>query len=147
MKLISFLCLMGIFASLLSCKTREYQYPPQDYTDQQILFGSGGGFTGFYTHYALLENGQLFVKEPKAEAFTEMKKISKKETKAFFKTIAQMMEEGVKQKATGNMNYYVKLTDGEGEYELRWADDPSGINQEILDLYQALMVHTQPPTE
>ena len=137
MKLISFLCLLGIFTSLFSCKSREY--PTDNYEDLKIIFGSGGGFTGMYTYYSLLENGQIFEKGPQAEGYTYIGKTSRKKAASFFGKMTQFMEDGLARNTPGNMNYFVKLEGQEKKpYELQWAAGQDDVDSTILELFHSL---------
>ncbi|MEM9823634.1 MAG: hypothetical protein AAF985_21290, partial [Bacteroidota bacterium] len=53
------------------CTAPRYSHPNQ-YADEKITFGNGGGYSGLITEYTLLKNGQLFKKTTIDTAFQEL---------------------------------------------------------------------------
>lgn len=49
---------LSVLLSLISCKSQQQNY--DDFKGRIITIGKGGGITGAYDEYSILENGQLF---------------------------------------------------------------------------------------
>lgn len=64
------------------------KYTVDTLPSKQLHFGDGGGFTGKETDYIILENGQIFLREPFDKAHKEIGKIKSKEAKAYYKQAA-----------------------------------------------------------
>ncbi len=116
MRLFLLLCL-GIF-SLFSCKTPSYT--PEDFPEGKITFGSGGGFTGIYTDYVLLENGQFFRKSSNEKEFIALPKIGKNKVSQVFKNVTTLKLMSLNFNNPGNMNTYVKMKIDGQEQEITW---------------------------
>lgn len=121
---------------LFSCKTKQYTL--QEYTGPQITFGNGGGFTGLYTHYILLENGQLFKKKGKEEDYTAIEAVRKKEAKQIFKDYQELNLAKVELNEPGNMTYYVEYKNEEGRHTMTWGGTNEMPSDEVKSFYRAL---------
>jgi hypothetical protein len=64
------------------------KYTADALPQKQLHFGEGGGFTGKETDYVVLENGQIFIKEPFDKVYKEIGKIKAKEAKVYYKQVA-----------------------------------------------------------
>ncbi|MDX2247111.1 MAG: hypothetical protein SF052_10065 [Bacteroidia bacterium] len=131
-----FLALMG------ACKSPDYQ--PDTYPDSQIIFGSGGGFSGMVSSYILLEDGRLFDKAPTSEAFSRLKKVNRKSARQLFDQLTQMKESGTTLDAPGNLYYFIELKEAQSEsYKLTWGDGGSPAPEAVVAFYQTLMDATR----
>lgn len=139
--IIFFLCtaVLGLFSG---CKSQDYQ--PDTYPDSQIIFGSGGGFTGMVSTYVLLEDGRIFDKAPASESFTLLKKGEKKAARACFEQLSKMKMAEMVLDYPGNLYYFIELKAPEtAPYRLTWGDMNTAIPDEVSALYQALMQTTR----
>ncbi|MFD2572846.1 FAD-binding oxidoreductase [Spirosoma soli] len=95
---------------------------PATYKGRQILVGSGGGFTGAYTTYYLLDNGQLFGRRGRDTTFTFIGEQTSVNTKRVFTAL----EQACKIKTTrfdkpGNLYKFVEWRKGKQSYKVTWS--------------------------
>jgi len=125
-----------------SCKGR--QYTPETFTKRQIVFGSGGGVTGKYEVYTLLENGQFFYKNSITEETKELSRVPKKEIKGMLKTMKEMDFKNQATNDPGNYNHFITIKEGEETYKCAWAEGQKPPISGISTLYRNLMGMTKP---
>ena len=63
------------------------KYTQENWPDNRIVFGQGGGFAGSVKEYVLLENGQLFSRSGPETPYEEMTKAKRKSAKAAFELL------------------------------------------------------------
>lgn len=119
-----------------SCKTTEYS--PDDYPNQQIIFGSGGGFAGTYTDYHLFENGMLFKKISTDTTYQKVKRLKKDEVTQIFKNFEVLNLQNYKLNDPGNMNYYMEFKTKDGGYKIHWGGNNQPVDTNVKTIYQIL---------
>lgn len=129
-----FLCLAMV--TTIACKAKKFTksaLPPE-----QLIFGSGGGFTGEVQTYILLENGQLFYTSSLTKDTTEQTAVKSKEAKKLFNQAAaiDLNTNGFKQ--PGNMYYFLREKKGDKIYSATWGKDAFIPPANITDLYKSL---------
>lgn len=145
---LSFLLAFGCLYFHVGCKTQRYS--ADQLPDQQLLFGSGGGFSGETTEYILLKNGQLFEKSLLKNIITELGDIPKPQVKLLFKAVKQLHLEKTTVNKPGNMSYFICLKDAKSEYRSTWGSPNYQIDSTLESTYQKLMnavKDAQAPTE
>lgn len=119
-----------------SCKST--QYTPKDFPDAQIIFGSGGGFTGAVTEYTLLENGQLFKGNSLRDEFVSLKKIKKDVVKQMFKNYDFLNIGAETINDPGNLYYFIQFKDKDKqERKITW-NDQSAVSDNVKTYYGIL---------
>ncbi|MEZ4773390.1 MAG: hypothetical protein R3D00_09415 [Bacteroidia bacterium] len=143
MKYLSIISFFLTCMSLLSgCKSQDYQ--PETYPDAQIIFGSGGGFTGMVSTYVLLEDGRIYDKAPTSDSFSLLKKGKKKMAKALFAQLNEMKMAETTVDAPGNLYYFIEMKGPDPEtYRLVWGDQAAEVPDTLLSLYRSLMDATK----
>ncbi len=129
-----------------SCKTTKYT--PTDFPDEQITFGSGGGFSGIVNDYTLLANGQLFKRSSTDNKFVELKKLKKNEAKQAFKNYQFLGINNLTVNSPGNLYYFIQYKDKDKkEHKLVWGDNDAPIDQNLKTYYDLLstLVPKDPP--
>lgn len=125
-----------LFFSFFCCKTKRYT--PETYQKSQLVFGSGGGFTGKVQTYTLLENGQLFHHNGINNLTQQMTTLSKKQTKQLFEKANDKELNNITLNDPGNMYYFLKLKkDGKEAYSFTWGGQKKP-NQKADELYKNL---------
>lgn len=108
-----------------------------EYQDTQIIFGSGGGFTGQVTEYHLDARGNLSMFEGLTDTQTSLGKIKKSDLKKIYKTLSELNLSKININQPGNMYYFIKEVDSSATNEVIWGspdyETPQGI-QEFYDL-------------
>ena len=104
---------------IFSCKSNKYT--SDTLPDEQLHFGSSGGFTGFTTTYILLKNGQVFYQK-KANADLEQKEAQRKKVgKEHFEKASSINWETLPPSEPGNMNYFVVWKNGKDQKQYYWS--------------------------
>ncbi len=104
-----------------------------------LSFGSGGGFSGLVSEYALLETGQIVEKRRNGNQiyYEEVVKISKSTAKGCFKRI-KTVEDFDSNDASYSFSYLKSCkTDGK-MHEIRWGSNTI-LPNEVKELYTQLI--------
>lgn len=118
MKRIIVLFLFSIAVLFSACSKK---YLPHNYPDETITFGSGGGYTGAYTNYILLSNGQLFKQTTLDNQLLEAtKRISRNETKQFFKNYASLNIGEMSYQKPGNKTSFIEYQQRQSKQRVVW---------------------------
>ena len=131
-----------LFSIILSACNSQNSLP-SDNKKEQIIFGSGGGFTGKVMEYTLLKNGELFLNNTLKNENNKIKTLSKSETKEIFNKIKLLNIEKIQFKHPGNMYYFVKLKSKESINEVIWGDNKFSEPNEIKEFYKLLISKVQ----
>jgi len=118
-----------------SCKPKDYAL--DNLPNRQIIFGEGGGFTGKYTTWMLLDSGQVFQKSGIGAEFEPLGKVKYKTAKGFYKKAETIPTEKMKENRPGNYNYELILQRDTLELKSTWSNE-SDIDSTILTLYKEL---------
>jgi hypothetical protein len=133
----TFLLSFALFGFAIACKTPAYT--PDDYPKMQIRFGSGGGFTGMVTEYALFENGRLFKKEGKVTAaFTEQKKPASKLVKTAFATLENVRPFLTDFNHPGNLYRFIEIRSEGKVQRITWGDEHAPVDDRVRVFYSIL---------
>jgi len=134
-KIIPYLFLPLMMVSFSFCKIPDYT--PKDFPKQQIIFGSGGGFTGAVTEHTLLENGAVFSKRGLNAEYKPLTKADKKLTTQLFNNIEVLQLKDIQMNEPGNRYFYVTLKDKSGEHQIVW-HNPEAIPNKLKTFYDIL---------
>lgn len=123
MKIISItIVLVGIallfFAS--SCKAKKYTNI-EEADINKITFSEGGGFTGSYTTYTLLENGQLFKSQGAVTEYKEISSVDQTVTDQIFATYNNLKLDKRSDSDVGNWTFTIEMQDKKKNHKLSWA--------------------------
>lgn len=131
--------ILAIFLAILAATAcHSTKYTPENFPKKQLQFGNGGGFTGQVRTLVLLENGQLFLKDAGATAFSEVSKIKKKKAKAFYRATEELDLAKMAFNHPGNMYQYIELKKDSSSARIVWGDENFQSDQKVKDLYIAL---------
>lgn len=127
-----------IFLSVLtiSCGTQGVLH---DYQDTEIVFGSGGGFTGQVTEYHLDTEGNLKMIESLAGNETTMGKVKKSDLKKIFSALSALNLAEMEINHPGNMTYFIKEINKEASNEVIWGSEDYTVPDELQGLYDLLI--------
>lgn len=125
-----------IIASILlgGCKTKDPAVlSAVSYEGDKLVFGNGGGFTGQYDTYTLLDNGQLFRSEnASGTGGSQMLPLDERTTQQMFTNFEKLGLHKMILRDPGNLTYYVARLRGDSEHRLIWG----GNNQQPLDIVE-----------
>lgn len=85
-----------------------------------LVLGMGGGFTGAFSEYYLLENGQLFRSGSSDTTFSQIGKLAIEETEQLFSTYDILRFDELHLDEPGNRYFYIKRKSGSKESKLLW---------------------------
>lgn len=128
-----FLLLFSLAIFFVSCK----KYTPVDYPKGQIIFGSGGGFTGAMNEYVLLESGALFTRNSLEGEYTTSSKIERNMTKQMFSNIDFLGIKNIKLNSPGNKYYFIQIKDKNTDHKITWGGNEKAPDQ-VKSFYKLL---------
>lgn len=137
---------IALLASIFFWSCKGSQYTPETFSKKQVIFGSGGGVTGKYEVYTLLENGQFFYTNSISEKREELSPVAKKSVKAVFEMMKKMDFKQQVTNAPGNYNHFIKLKEDGDVHEYTWVDDSSDASSAMIELFRMLN-NMKNPTE
>lgn len=128
---------MCFITLIMSCKSHQYTLKKMPTT--QLIFGSGGGFTGMVTEYLLLDNGQFFRVDTYTQEKTEIKHARKSKAEKIFNALDKMDILKIECNMPGNMYYYIVYKTEAIDHRVTWGDPDAKINDDIKKYYADLM--------
>ena len=115
-----------------SCKSPLELF--QNYQGAKISIGSGGGFSGEYNEYILLDNGNLYHKNTLKNETVYLGSISDNEAKQIFNNYRELNFDKINLNSPGNISYYIKYEENDKNHKLTWANS-SKIDPKIKLFY------------
>lgn len=131
----SILC--GLAALTFSSCTKHAN--PFDYTQKQLIFGSGGGFANQVNEYRLLENKRLYFRKNNDSTFTSLGRQKAKIVKGLFKESDVLFQETITFNEPGNMYYFVRLQKDNQIQSVVWGRPNTEAPEKAKDLHKHLM--------
>jgi hypothetical protein len=134
-----YLILIFVISSMLlvSCKSQMTNY--DDYKGKIMVVGKGGGFTGAYDEFSILENGQVY----KYSTITKKRLLLGNMKKNFADQIFnnyELLKIGEKNiNAPGNMNYFIEFKNGDNNLKSIWSDQKDESTSELMLYYKTVM--------
>ena len=128
--------LAGLFLLIAACIPTRYTL--DGLPDEQLRFGSGGGFTGAFHEYLLLQNGQVFLFEsnPGKKDTFELQSLSRTDTRMVFRQLDSLRLHKYDFNHPGNMTYFIRQTDELIDHTVQWGDARWAI-REVISQYHA----------
>lgn len=93
---------------------------PLNYTKSMIILGAGGGFTGAFSEYYLMENGQVFRSGNSDTTYTYVGRFSKTLTSQFFDSYDMLRFDEMKLDEPGNRYFYISRKKGDQANKILW---------------------------
>jgi len=122
---------------MLSCKSSKLG--PVEYDKKQIRFGSGGGFTGAVTTYALLESGKLFQHNSMGvDTFAFMLEVPRSQVKDMFDRVSQNGLDSMEYNTYGNFYYFLEWKTESDSNRISWSSDDVKIDSVWKELHKDL---------
>jgi hypothetical protein len=113
--------IMTVFSiALIACKSQHHNF--DGYEGKIITIGKGGGFTGAYDEYSILENGRVFKYNTIEKERHYLGKIESNVTRQLFSNYAMLGISGKELNNPGNMNYYIQYKDDQNSFRSLWSD-------------------------
>ncbi len=123
-----------LFFSLItfSCKTKEV-VSPNEHDGSRLVLKHGGGFTGAYKTYYLLDNGQLFKQSSEFDKTVSLKSLKKETVDQIFSNYDILGIGNEKLESYGNLNYEITMINDDGEaHKSIWEKNQKGAEKHQL---------------
>jgi len=121
---------------LISCSSTKHSF--EDYGGVLISIGFGGGFSGEYKEYSLLETGEVYINNNLTNKKDYVGKIDKNFTAQIFESSKILKLDKFKLSNPGNMNRYIIYKDKQTENKILWSFGQNS-NNNLNVFYQNLM--------
>lgn len=125
------------FLLLLACKAQEFT--PENYPKGQLIFGTGGGFTGNVKTYTLLENGQVFFHNSLNKQTKNLGVADKQAVKKAFKRVKEANFLEIKHNEPGNLYRFMEYKLKETSNRVVWAEGQSAMQNSVPSIYKQLL--------
>jgi hypothetical protein len=110
-----------------------------EYENTEIVFGSGGGYSGQIIEYSIGTDRVITSTNSLTKETKTIGKLSKKETKALYDGLSELKLPLVNYNKPGNMSYFVKQVKGNKEAKVVWGDINNDYPKNIKAYYDLLM--------
>lgn len=121
-----------LFCTILaSCSSSKKTQSSDSDQGEVIEFGEGGGFAGTVTTYKLFKSGQLFIKKPRENAFSELQPLDATETEQYFSTVETMQFKSMKCNQPENWYYFLEMDNDGGKTKLVWGSNSNEATQTL----------------
>ncbi len=131
-----YILFISILVSFFSCKSMEQSF--DDYKGKIITIGFGGGFTGEYKEYSLLENGDMFLYNTTSKKRTYLGKVEKNVAEQMFENSKMLNLPKYRLNKPGNMNKYIKFRINQVENKILWSKSED-INSDLNTFYKVFL--------
>ncbi|MBK8699548.1 MAG: hypothetical protein IPN29_08395 [Saprospiraceae bacterium] len=106
---------------------------PLSHEGARLEFGNGGGFTGTFSSIYLLDNGEVFSRESRAEEFVRLGKLSRDITKQVFTNYQKLGLSSMSLDEPGNRYYFISYLKENTSHKIQWGNQPlDNPNPQIL---------------
>lgn len=127
---------LAVLVSLFSCKSIEQSF--KDYEGKVISIGYGGGMTGEYKEYSLVENGDMFFYNTLSKEFKYFGKVEQNVTDQIFSNSELLKLPKRIVHKPGNMNRYIKYRINKEENKIIWSKN-SEVEGDLNTFYQVFL--------
>ena len=119
MRQLTLFIMLSAFFAFFGCKTTKID--PNNYTDWQIRFGDGGGFSGKITEYALFASGDIY--SVQGESLQHLTKVPRKTAKQFQSNLQSIGFDELSFKKPGNIYYWIETKDQSRTRKITWGEE------------------------
>jgi hypothetical protein len=112
---------------------------PNRYVGNQIIVGSGGGVTGAWREYRLLESGYWYTRTNRDSTFTVLDHKSRAEVASFFKKSKALALNKKAFDHPGNLYYFVETKRGRTQHRVTWGASKLKAPVAVKQFYDAFM--------
>ncbi len=116
----------------IACKSNKVE-SPEESVNKKLILSHGGGFTGNYNSYTILENGQLFKASKTKGVLDKQKSLPQDIVNQIFSNYETLGLKDTKIQTYGNLLYSIEMVDGENKNKISWEKGDEG--SETLQLF------------
>ena len=109
------------------------------YGNTEIVFGSGGGYSGQVIEYRINTDRMLSSTNSLTKETKTIGKLSKKVTKHLYDELNRLKLPLIDYNKPGNMSHFVKQSKGNKESKVVWGDISEDIPKDVKAYYNLLM--------
>ena len=135
--------LLCLFLILLVFGCKSTKLAPGQYKQQQLIFGSGGGFAGAYNEYVLLDDGRLYQRNKDKTTLTEIKTVNSRLTGQIFENIKTFGLDKLKYEEPQNLYYFLKYKTPQDSNKIVWSGRPENELGAANSIYKLLVEQTK----
>ena len=107
-------------------------------SNNYIIVGEGGGFTGAYIQYKIYENGNVDRYDFKQAVYIKKGRLKANEVKPLLSKIKALELGDIELSSPGNMSQYIEFTYNDiKDHRLTWAMKSNAVNPEIQSLFDS----------
>ena len=121
---------------MMSCKSQQKVFNPEEEKEECIVFGNGGGFTGAVKEYAISKNGNIYLKSN--DKYEKIGSFPKSKATQILENFYSMELDKMTLDEPGNRYYYIKSRQNNQSQSLKWGKNP--LTDKNLDLYYNLLM-------
>ena len=138
MKKISVFLILAVFF-VLNCSSSDLKKENGISSDFNVIFGSGGGFTGLYNGYTIKNDGSVFKWGGKLveEDAEKIGNISAEERNTVAEKIREIDFFNINFDKIGNMNKIIVITEQGKKHKVNWPVNEG--NPSIVEFYELCM--------
>ncbi len=136
MKKIIYSVIITLFLFSMGCKSKKYTM--EQVPASQLVFGSGGGFSGIVKEYSLLQNGEIITKMDKSTTYEKVGSINEQVAKGLFSTVTKFTTKKYKLDSPGNMYQFIQLKNEGKDTKFTWSEAVQA-DPKLNKVYQLLI--------
>jgi hypothetical protein len=136
MKNLYLFLLSAFILTIMSCKTKDNAFNPQNFKDPLISFGSGGGFTGRVKTFYLTQKGNLYVSDN--DKYMLLGKANKGITSQIFTNYDALGLKTLSLNDPGNKYYFVNFQSKDFNNAIKWGNNP--LENKNLSIYYNILL-------
>jgi hypothetical protein len=130
--------LLLFFLIILSCSQKAIN--KEHVKKEQLIFGSGGGFTGVSSSYKLLRNGEVYRTGNTDTTWIVVGALSPNVTKQLFDNYSVLKFDTITMNDPGNRYYFIeKITNEDQKHKITWGNQP--LENKSLAIYHDILMN------
>jgi hypothetical protein len=122
---------------IMSCKTNQKMFDPENTKEEFVAFGSGGGFTGRVSKYYLTKKGTIYTKE--GDIMSKIGSAPKAMTAQIFSNYQKTDMANLKLNEPGNKYYFVEMNLADHKNNIKWGMNP--LTDKTIETYHAILLN------
>lgn len=140
---------LAFFVSFFACSNSKKITDRTDIktlSEDKIIFGTGGGFSGFYDGYVISKNGSVYswrTMSDTPDTLAYLFQTTPDSAAFFFRYLDEIRFGDMESASSGNMNSFVELRNGNSKHRVRWSLDNTSNTPELTVCYSLARKYIQ----
>lgn len=126
--------LVGLLLLTQICLGQDNLKLIEGYEGARLAFSRGGGITGAFQQYWILQNGQLFLSKNGGE-FIELPKVKRRKARKLFKSAEKMDLLNFSFDKPGNISYSIAYFKGGEHSKVSWGIEKDRSNPALAEFF------------